>query len=140
MPRLRAPRFAGRVARRMKVPCRSSGARAPPDLHRCSRRSRAAREDARGMTTTAHRTGHDWRTAGEAWGHAAADWACLYEHYAFDVITAVFDRVGIEPGVRLLDVACGSGLAVRHATGRGATAAGVDAAAALVQIARDRNP
>ncbi|HWM02367.1 MAG TPA: class I SAM-dependent methyltransferase [Actinophytocola sp.] len=91
-------------------------------------------------TTTTHSTGHDWRTAGEAWGHAAAEWACLYEHYAFDVITAIFDRVGVTPGARLLDVACGAGLAVRHATGRGATAAGIDASAALVRIARDRSP
>jgi SAM-dependent methyltransferase len=95
--------------------------------------------DAGGMTT-ARSTDHDWRTAGEAWGHAAAEWACLYEHYAFDVIAAVFDRVGVTPGVRLLDVACGAGLAVRHAAGRGATPAGIDASAALVRIARDRTP
>ena len=89
------------------------------------------------MSTAAE---HDWRTAGEAWGHAAAEWACLYEHYAFDVITAVFDRVGVAPGVRLLDVACGAGLAVRYAAGRGATVAGIDASEALVEIACDRSP
>ncbi|MBX7435101.1 class I SAM-dependent methyltransferase [Mycobacterium sp. Y57] len=83
---------------------------------------------------------HDWRVAGEAWSHAAADWACLYEHYAFEVITAIFARVGIGPGVELLDVACGSGLALRHAAAMGARTAGIDAAAALVQVARDRNP
>ena len=34
--------------------------------------------------------GHDWRAAGEAWGHRAADWACLFEHYAIDVLVAIF--------------------------------------------------
>lgn len=83
---------------------------------------------------------HDWQLAGQAWSHAAADWACLYEHYAFEVITAIFSRTGLGPGVELLDVACGSGVAIRHAAAMGATAAGIDAAAALVQVARDRNP
>jgi SAM-dependent methyltransferase len=83
---------------------------------------------------------HDWRTAGEAWGHAPTDWACLYEHYAYEVITAIFDRLRIGPGVELLDIACGAGLALRHAAAMGAATAGIDAAAALVEIARDRNP
>ena len=56
------------------------------------------------------------------------------------MITAIFARVGIGPGVDMLDVACGAGLALRHAAAMGAATAGIDAAAALVQIARDRNP
>ena len=87
---------------------------------------------------------HDWREAGEAWGHSAADWACLYEHYALDVMIAIFQRVGVGDRfgerVRLLDMACGSGLAIRHATAMGATTAGIDAAESLVAIATDRNP
>ncbi len=91
-------------------------------------------------TTTDTAATHDWRDAGEAWGHAPNDWACLYEHYAYEVITAIFDRVGIGPGVELLDVACGSGLALRHAGAMGAVTSGIDAAQALVEIAHDRNP
>ena len=92
------------------------------------------------MTTT-HRpapsqSGHDWRSAGEAWGHAATDWACLYEHYAFDVLLAMFPRLGVGPDTELLDIACGSGLAVRLAGGMGATVAGIDAADALIAVAR----
>ena len=83
---------------------------------------------------------HDWREAGEAWGHSATDWAYLYEHYALDVMIAIFQRVGIADGVRVLDVACGSGLALRHAEAMGATTAGIDAAESLIEIARDRNP
>jgi len=83
---------------------------------------------------------HDWRAAGEAWGHRAADWACLYEHYAIDVLVAIFGRVGVGPGTRLLDIACGSGLAVRLATGMGATVSGVDASAELLAVAAARTP
>lgn len=83
---------------------------------------------------------HDWHEAGEAWGHAANDWSALYEHYALEVIAAIFDRLSVGPGMSMLDVACGSGLAVRHAHARGATVAGIDAAADLMEIARARNP
>jgi SAM-dependent methyltransferase len=84
--------------------------------------------------------GHNWRAAGEAWGHRAADWACLYEHYAIDVLIAIFGRVGVGPGTSLLDVACGSGLAVRLAAGMGATVSGVDASAELLAVATARTP
>ena len=83
---------------------------------------------------------HDWRQAGDAWGHSANDWAYLYEHYALDVMIAIFQRIGITDGTHLLDVACGSGLALRHAGAMGATTAGIDAAGSLVEIACDRNP
>jgi SAM-dependent methyltransferase len=83
---------------------------------------------------------HDWRAAGEAWGHRAADWACLYEHYAIDVLVAILGRVGVGPGTSLLDVACGSGLAVRLATGMGASVSGVDASAELLAVAAARTP
>jgi SAM-dependent methyltransferase len=84
--------------------------------------------------------GHDWRAAGEAWGHGATDWACLYEHYAIDVLVAIFDRVGVGPGTSVLDVACGSGLAVRLAAGMGATVSGIDASAELLEVATARTP
>ena len=41
---------------------------------------------------------------------------------------------------RLLDVACGSGLALELAHLRGAVCAGIDASQRLVAVARDRNP
>ena len=84
--------------------------------------------------------GHDWEQAGTAWGRRARDWACLFEHYAVDVIEAIFRRVGVDEGMSLLDVACGSGLAIRYADAMGAASAGIDAAAPLVEIARERTP
>jgi SAM-dependent methyltransferase len=91
-------------------------------------------------TTASTETSHDWQEAGEAWGHAAADWSCLYEHYNTEVMLAVFTRTGIAPGVELLDVACGSGLVARIAISCGARVSGIDAAETLLDIARLRSP
>jgi SAM-dependent methyltransferase len=57
-----------------------------------------------------------------------------------DVVLALFPALGVGPDVRLLDIACGSGLVVRLAHGAGATVAGIDAAADLVAVARARTP
>jgi SAM-dependent methyltransferase len=83
---------------------------------------------------------HDWRAAGEAWGHAAVDWSCLFEHYATAVISAIHRRTDVGPNTELLDVACGAGLALCHAAAAGATVYGLDAAEPLVEIARARLP
>ena len=42
-----------------------------------------------------------WRNAGEAWEHAATDWAYLFEPYARDAIEDVFDDLATigAPGV-----------------------------------------
>jgi SAM-dependent methyltransferase len=84
--------------------------------------------------------GHDWREAGAAWGHAAVDWACLYEHYAVEVLAAMSAATGVGNGVDVVDVACGAGYAMRFMRGCGANVSGLDAAEALVAIARHRNP
>jgi SAM-dependent methyltransferase len=81
---------------------------------------------------------HRWEEAGEAWGSRAVDWSCLYEHYSLDMLVALLPRLGVGPGTSLLDVACGSGLAVRVAAGMGASVAGIDAATELVEVARGR--
>jgi SAM-dependent methyltransferase len=83
---------------------------------------------------------HDWREAGAAWGHQANDWACLYEHYSLDVLVAVLQRLDVGADTRLLDIACGSGLGVRLATGIGAAVSAIDAAEDLVAVARLRAP
>ena len=84
--------------------------------------------------------GHEWEEAGTAWGHRSRDWACLFEHYAIDVIQAVFSRLAVGEDSVLLDVACGSGLAVRYADAMGATTAGIDASESLIALARERTP
>ena len=93
------------------------------------------------LTTTANRPdGPDREEAGDAWGRRAHDWSCLFEHYATDAIFAIFDELDVGAGTRMLDIACGSGLAIRYAAARGADAAGIDAATSLVDIARNRMP
>jgi SAM-dependent methyltransferase len=82
----------------------------------------------------------DWRAAGAAWGSSANDWSCLYEHYSIDVLMALCSRLVVGPTRRLLDIACGSGLAVRLADAMGATVAGIDASTDLVAVARERTP
>lgn len=81
-----------------------------------------------------------WVESGRVWGERAADWAYLVEPYARQVNDALFDQLGVGPGTRLLDVACGSGYAASVAAGRGARVWGLDASAPLIQIARARTP
>jgi len=83
---------------------------------------------------------HNWNEAGQAWGHRANDWSCLYEHYALDVLLALFSRVLPGRDTTLLDIACGSGLALRLAAAAGANVAGIDAADELIAVARERVP
>jgi len=83
---------------------------------------------------------HLWEEAGEAWGSRAPDWSCLYEHYSLDMLIALLPRLEVGPEMSLLDIACGSGLAVRVAAGMGAEVAGIDAAAELVAVACERTP
>ena len=81
-----------------------------------------------------------WEESGSAWGTRARDWAYLMEPYSRPANDAVFDRLDLKPGTRLLDVACGSGYAAMVAAGRGAVVAGLDAADRLLDIARARTP
>src|ERR1700736_6288201 len=82
----------------------------------------------------------DWAEAGRGRGARAMEWAYLLEPYARPANELLFDRVGVGDGVRLLDIACGSGFAAQLASGRGALVTGLDAAEALVTIARARTP
>jgi SAM-dependent methyltransferase len=81
-----------------------------------------------------------WEMVDEGWGRRAVDFATLSEPSACREYVAVQHRLGVGAGDRLLDVACGSGLAVELATLRGATCAGIDASSRLVAVAKDRNP
>ncbi|MGH9019907.1 MAG: class I SAM-dependent methyltransferase [Acidimicrobiales bacterium] len=82
----------------------------------------------------------DWKEAGRAWGARSSEWAYLMEPYALPANELVFDELGVGLGVRLLDIACGSGFAAQIAARRGAGVTGVDAAESLIEIARCRTP
>jgi SAM-dependent methyltransferase len=82
----------------------------------------------------------DWKEAGRGWGARATEWAYLAEPYALPANDLLFDRLGVDAGVRLLDVACGSGFAASVAARRGAVVSGIDASEQLVTIAAARTP
>lgn len=82
----------------------------------------------------------DWRGVDEGWGRRAVDFATLSEPANCREYVAVHQRLDVGAGDRLLDVACGSGLAVELAALRGASCSGIDASPRLVAVARDRAP
>ena len=81
-----------------------------------------------------------WAMVDEGWGRRAVDFATLSEPGNCREYVTVHHRLGVDAGDRLLDVACGSGLAIELARLRGASCSGIDASARLVAVARDRNP
>lgn len=90
------------------------------------------------MTSTAAEPGSAERW-GPLWGARADDWART-EDQQVPTYEEAIRRVGIEPGQRVLDVGCGSGVFLRLAADRGAKPFGVDASEALVAVARSRAP
>ncbi|WP_062356406.1 class I SAM-dependent methyltransferase [Herbidospora yilanensis] len=81
-----------------------------------------------------------WTLVDEGWGRRAVDFATLSEPGNCREYVAMHQHLGIGEGDRILDVACGAGLALELAALRGAWGAGIDASARLVAVARDRNP
>ena len=81
-----------------------------------------------------------WRVVDEGWGRKAVEFATLSEPGNCREYVTMHHRLGVSTGDRLLDVACGAGLAVELAALRGAQCAGLDASPRLVAIARDRSP
>ncbi len=81
-----------------------------------------------------------WRLADEGWGRRAVEVATLHEPQNVREYVATLSRLGVGPGTRLLDIACGAGLALELAAAMGATVAGIDASPRLVAVAKDRLP
>jgi SAM-dependent methyltransferase len=81
-----------------------------------------------------------WQEVDEGWGRRATDFATISEPSSTREYVFVHTRVGLEPGDRLLDVACGSGLGLELARMRGAECSGIDASKRLIDVALDRNP
>lgn len=77
---------------------------------------------------------------GRLWGARAKDWADIQEGTVRPVYDAVLERARVTSGTRYLDVGCGAGMAAQIASKRGAQVLGIDAAEALLDIARGRTP
>lgn len=77
---------------------------------------------------------------GKLWGAAAKDWAELFEPMSKPIWVAMLDSVNIKKGTRFLDLGCGGGGSSVLANERGAQVSGLDAAEALISIARGRVP
>jgi SAM-dependent methyltransferase len=74
------------------------------------------------------------------WGTDPLAWADLAEAHNRPLFEAVLDAAGVGQGTRVLDVGCGSGLALVLAARRGAAVSGVDISPGLLGVARDRLP
>ena len=81
-----------------------------------------------------------WHQVDEGWGRRAADFATLLEPSNCREYVALLHHLAVGPGDRLLDIACGAGLAVELATAVGATCSGIDASPRLIAVASDRSP
>ena len=81
-----------------------------------------------------------WRSVDEGWGRQAVEFATLSEPTNCREYVTMHHRLGVGAGDRLLDLACGAGLAVELAGLRGARCAGIDASPRLLAVARDRSP
>jgi SAM-dependent methyltransferase len=79
----------------------------------------------------------DWTVVDEGWGRKAVDFAALSEPGNCREYVTMHHRLGVSDGDRLVDVACGAGLAIELARAQGA---GIDASSRLVAVARDRSP
>jgi ubiquinone/menaquinone biosynthesis C-methylase UbiE len=78
---------------------------------------------------------------GVLWGERARDWADVMEGWngwGIPLYRQVLERLNVGAGSGLLDVGCGAGRFCRIAADRGARVSGIDATAALVEIARER--
>jgi len=77
---------------------------------------------------------------GRLWGARAKDWAEIQEGTVRPVYEAVMERTNVGGDTQYLDAGCGAGMAAQIAAARGAEVAGIDAADALLAIARARVP
>jgi SAM-dependent methyltransferase len=90
------------------------------------------------MATAAAATGSGERQ-GELWGRRPNDWGAI-EEQQLPLYEEGIRRAGVEAGNRVLDVGCGTGVFLRAVADLGARPHGLDAARALLRVARARVP
>lgn len=77
---------------------------------------------------------------GDLWGQAPSDWALLQEPKHEPLFKSMLNAAGVGKGTRFFDAGCGGGGASLLAAQRGAQVSGLDAAAGLLEIAREKVP
>jgi SAM-dependent methyltransferase len=77
---------------------------------------------------------------GQLWGTSPRDWAEVIEPLLRPIHQATMEALAPLSGLSLLDAGCGTGLALRLAAERGARVSGLDASAALLDVARAQLP
>lgn len=76
----------------------------------------------------------------QGWDRKAGFWDDTLGTVTARAVESLLDAVGAAPGVRLLDIACGTGALAAEAARRGAEAIGMDFAPAMVAEAVRRHP
>jgi ubiquinone/menaquinone biosynthesis C-methylase UbiE len=76
----------------------------------------------------------------DPWDIRAADWAELQEPAWRPLFATALQLAGVTPGMHLLDIGCGAGVALQLANEMGAVVTGLNRSVALVRFARERVP
>lgn len=74
------------------------------------------------------------------WSSDPEGWARFSEPHTRPLFDAVLEAAAVGSGSRVLDLGCGTGLALRLASQRGAVVSGIDVSEAMLSIARSRVP
>ena len=90
------------------------------------------------MTGSDPRALYDFEHAG--WQRAAAGYGATFAQATRGFVEALLDAARVGRGTRVLDLACGTGVAANAAAGRGAYPVGVDFSAAMLALARAAHP
>ncbi len=80
------------------------------------------------------------RFESEGWGERADTYGALTGAISSRAAEALLAAANVGPGVRLLDVGCGTGELMSAAVARGATAVGVDLSDGMLEVARSAHP
>ena len=92
------------------------------------------------MSTTTSISEQRGAATARAWGARARDWGETEAPAAAHLRGGDPPRRHLLPGQTVLDVGCGTGVFLRAAADHGAAVCGLDASAALLEIARERVP